>query len=86
MNLDALLFHVQYDIGQALMFRHIPVGSGQQQAVIGMMGAGGPDLLAVDDPALTVEVCTGRGAGKVRPAARFAEELAPGVFTGEYAF
>ena len=37
------------------MLRRVPVGAGQQQALVGMVGAGGPDLLAVDDPAAALK-------------------------------
>src|SRR5207247_10844421 len=79
------LLYVDHEIRQPLMLGRIPIRAGQQQAVIGVMGAGGPDLLAVDEPIVAVQIRTGGGASEVRAAARLTEELAPGVFPGENA-
>src|SRR5262245_26302481 len=67
------------------MLGRIPIRAGQQQAVIGMMGTRGPDLLAVDEPIVAVQIRAGGGTGEVRATARLAEELAPGVFPSENA-
>src|SRR5215475_9970316 len=50
-----------------------------------MMGARGPDLLAVDEPVVAVQIRARGGASEVRTTTRLAEELAPGVFPGENA-
>ena len=85
LHVYARLLYVDHEIRQPLMLGRIPIRAGQQQAVIGMMGAGGPDLLAVDEPIVAVQIRTGGGASEVRAAARLTEELAPGVFPGENA-
>ena len=36
-------------------FFDVRVGAGEQEAVVGELGLGGPDLLAVDDPLVAVE-------------------------------
>src|SRR3954453_22106390 len=42
-----------------------------------MMALGGPDLLTVDDPLVTVEPCRRLQAGQVRAGVRLAEALTP---------
>ncbi len=50
------------------MLRHVPVGAGQQHAVVGVVGARVPHLLAVDDPLVAVELGAGGEPGEVGPA------------------
>ena len=50
-----------------------------------LVSAGGPDLLPVDDPLIAAELGSGHRAGDVRSAARFAEQLAPDILTGQNA-
>ncbi len=59
------------------MLRHARVGPGQQDAVIGIVCAGGPDLLAVDDPFVAILDGAGLQARNIRPGRRFGKELAP---------
>ena len=82
-HFHAALVHGQNEVGKPLVLRHVPIRARQQQAVVRMMGAGGPHLLAVDDPLLAVELGAACRPGEVRTAPRLAEELAPGVFAGE---
>ena len=82
-HFDALLAHVEHEVREALVLRHVPVRACEQEAVVGVVGAGGPHLLAVDDPVVAVAVGAGGCAGEVGAAAGLAEELAPGVFAGE---
>ena len=82
-HLDSFLVHVEHEVGQAMVLRHVPVRACEQEAVVGVVGAGGPHLLAVDEKVVAVAIGTGCGAGEVGAAARFAEELAPSVFAGE---
>src|SRR5215475_14635189 len=85
LHIDTRLLYVDHEIRQPLMLGRIPIRAGQQQAVIGMMSARGPYLLAVDEPIVAVQIRAGGGTSEVRAAARLAEELAPGVFPGENA-
>ena len=82
-HVNAALVHVQDEVGKPLVLGRVPIRARQQQAVVRMVGAGGPHLLAVDDPLLAVELGTACRAGEVGTAARLAEELAPGVFAGK---
>ena len=59
---DARLPHGQDEIGQAFVLGDLPVGAGYQHGEVGMVGAGVPDLLAVDDPLVAVELGPGRPA------------------------
>src|SRR6202008_1933629 len=53
------------------------VGPHRGQAELGLAGAAGPDLLAVDPPAPVGPRRLRPDAGRVRPGARLAEQLAP---------
>ena len=66
------------------MFRLIPIGTGQQQPVVGAKRTGVPHLLTVDDPFVTVTLGAGGEPGQIRPVARLAEQLAPLVLTGQH--
>ena len=85
-HLDARLLHIQDEIAEALMLDGVPIRARQQQAKMGVMGARGPDLLTIDHPFAVLQVGPRRGAGEIGPAARLAEELAPGLLPGEDAF
>src|SRR3984893_16451163 len=50
-----------------------------------LVRAGGPPLLPVDDPFIAAELGPRYRTGDVRSAARFAEQLAPDILTGQYA-
>ena len=62
------------------MLRDIGIGARQQDAVVGIMRAGGPDLLAVDDPVGAILFGAGAQAGDVGSAGGLGEQLAPDVF------
>jgi hypothetical protein len=66
------------------MLGHVGVGPGKQQAVVGDLRRGGPDLLAVDDEVHAIALGPGGQAGQVRSGARLAEQLAPGVLAGQH--
>ena len=55
-----------------LVLGSVGVGAGQHEAVVGELGLGGPDLLAVDDPLVAVEHGRGleRSPGRSRRRAR----------------
>src|SRR6185312_13243037 len=55
----------------------IRVGAGEQEAVVGVVAAGGPHLLAVDHPLVAVEYGRRLQRGQVGAAVRLAEALAP---------
>ena len=75
--LDAGLVHGDDERRDALVPRHVRVGSGQQQAPVGNIGVAGPDLVAVDDVVLTVAGRFRAQRGQVRTGAGLAEALAP---------
>ena len=82
-DLDAFLLDVEYKVAKSLMFCDVPIGARQQQRVLCVMSAGGPNLLPVYDPLVTFLVGARCGTRQVRSAARFAEQLAPSVLAGQ---
>ena len=76
-DLDAGLTHGQHEEADALMFRHVPVGPGQQHAVVGGLGVRRPHLLSVDHPVVTVALGPSAQAGQIRARAGLAVEQAP---------
>src|ERR1035441_7381410 len=50
LDFDTPALDVDVEHRQTLVLGHIGVGAGDEQAVIGIVRARGPDLLAVDDP------------------------------------
>ena len=76
-HLDAGLPHRQHEEADALVFGHVPVGAGDQHAVVGGGGERRPDLLAVDHPVVALAVGAGAQAGQVRSRAGLAVEQAP---------
>src|SRR5665647_77589 len=60
LDLDAGALHVQEEHGEALVFCDVGIRPRQQDTIVGIMRARGPDLLAVDDP--VVAVLFGAGA------------------------
>ena len=82
-HVDAVLEHVEGEVGDALVLGHVGVGAGQQHAEVGVLAARGPHLLAVDDPLVAVLDGPGLQAGQVRAGLRLAEELAPGLLAGD---
>ncbi len=77
--------HVYDEVRQALVLGCVPIGAGEQQTPLGVMRAGRPDFLAVDDPTFTVLHCARCRARQVRTAAGFAEQLTPGVLARQNA-
>ncbi len=53
-DFDARALHVEKEHGEALVLRHVRIGAQDQKAVIRIVRAGRPDLLAVDDPVVAV--------------------------------
>lgn len=81
-RLDARAVHVDDEVGQALVLRHVGVGAGEQQAPAGAVRQAGPHLLTVDNPFVAVGYRRGRQPGEVGTRARFGEQLAPDVLGG----
>ena len=63
LHVDALLAHVEQEVRQALVLRLVPIGTREQQRPVGLVRTRGPDLLAVDDPLVALEVGA-RGGGR----------------------
>ena len=82
-DLDAGLVHRQREVGEASVLGDVPVGTGQQQPVVGVVRARRPDLLPGDDPLVAVALGAGREPGQVRAGAGLAEQLAPRRLAGE---
>src|SRR5690606_3035468 len=59
------------------------VGADEGEAPVGVLGAGGPDLLAVDQEVVALVLGAGRKAGQVRAGAGFGEALAPPDLAGD---
>ena len=64
-------------------FGDVPVGAGQQQAVVGVVRARAPQLLPVDDPLVAVALGARREPGEVGSVPGLAEQLAPRVLAGQ---
>ena len=82
-RLDAGLPHVEQEVDDSLVLRHVPVAARDQEPEVRVVGARVPDLLAVDDPLAVHELRPGAQAGEIGAAAGLTEELAPGVFARE---
>ena len=76
-HLDTGLLHRDEQVRDAGVLGRVGVGAGQQEDVVGVLGLGGPHLLAVDDPLVAVELGPGLQAGQVRSGVGLAEALAP---------
>ena len=83
-DLDAGLAHVEEEAGDALVLGHLRVRAGQEDAEVGDVAAGGPDLLAVDQEAAVALVLGARAqAGQVGAGVGLGVELAPDLLGGE---
>src|SRR5260370_21221942 len=82
---DARLFDVDHKIRQPFVLWRVPIGACEQETVVGMMRTRGPYFLSVDDPMVTVPIRACGRASEVGAASGLAEQLAPGVFSGENA-
>ncbi len=77
--LDALLVHVDDEVGDAAVLRDARVGAGDEDPPTAVLSARGPHLLTIDDPLLTVLHGTGLDARQVRARSGLGEQLAPHV-------
>src|SRR3984893_1503032 len=76
-DVDARLAHVNDEIGDSLVLRRVLVGAGQHDGERRLVRPGRPDLLAVDDPRVTVALGSGGQRREVTAGAGLAEQLAP---------
>ena len=74
------LMHVEQEVGDALVFGLPGIRAGQQDGEIGLVGPGGPDLLAGDDPVVPVADRPGGERRQIGTRARLTEKLAPLFF------
>ena len=74
---DAGRLHVEQQVADAAVLRRVRVRAGEHEHPVGEVGAGGPDLLAVDDVVVAVADGAGLEAGEVAAGAGLAEALAP---------
>ena len=68
--------HVEQDEGNALVFL-AGVSAHQAEDPVGLVGVGGPDLLAVDQEVVALVLAAGLEAGQIGAGARFRIALAP---------
>ena len=80
-HLDTVLAHRNEQIGDAGVLWRRLIGAGEQEAVVGMVTLGGPHLLAVDHPFITIEHRGGLETRQVRTRVRLGEPLAPAGLT-----
>ena len=66
------------------MLRLVGVGAGHEHAPVAEVSQGVPHLLPVDHPFVAITHGAGAEAGEVGPRTRFAEQLAPALFTREH--
>ena len=84
-DLDARLVHVEQEVGHPGVLRCIPVGTGDEDRHVGMVGRRVPHLLAVDDPLIAVAYGGRLQARQIRAGAGLAEQLAPRQLAGQRA-
>src|SRR6266849_1864294 len=81
-HFDTRTLHVEKEHRQPLVLGHIGIGAGDQEAVVRVVRARSPDLLAVDDPVLALFLRARAQAGDIRSARRLGKQLAPDLFAG----
>ena len=77
-DVDAVAGHVDEEVGDAPVRGHVRIGAGQADAPVGLVGAGGPDLLAGQLPAAIGAYRLRPQRGEVGAGAGLGEQLAPG--------
>ncbi|MEZ4480508.1 MAG: hypothetical protein R3B97_05040 [Dehalococcoidia bacterium] len=80
---DARCLHVEQKVTDAAVLGRIGVRTGDEDAHIGAVCAGRPDLLAVDDVVVAIADCAGLERGEIGSGAGLTEELTPGIFAAE---
>ncbi len=78
-NVHPRLMHVDREVADALVLGGLRVGAGDQHPEVGVVAAGGPHLLAVDDPLVAVLDGPSLEPRQVAARRRLAEQLAPGL-------
>ncbi len=78
-HLDARRVHVEHEVGDAPVGRHVGICAGEQDPPPGHIGPGRPDLLTVDDIGVTVTLGPRAQRRQVRTGLGLAEQLAPGL-------
>ena len=76
-DLDARGGHVQEEVGDALLWRAVVRGPGQEDPPVGHVGPGRPELRAVHHVAVPVAYGPGTQRRQVGTGLRLAEQLAP---------
>ena len=76
-HLNAWLTHWHQQVCDARMLYRRRVGARKQEAIVGVVTTGSPNLLSIDNPLVTVEYCSGLEACQVTTAVWFAKALAP---------
>ena len=71
-----------HEVGQAVVLVGL-VGAQEDDHPLGEMGQGGPHLVTVDHPLVTLFLGKGLHAGEVGAGARLAEALAPDILAGK---
>ncbi len=83
-NLDTGLAHVDEEERDATVLRLVRGGARQHEDVVREVALGGPDLLTVDDPLVTVEHRTTAEVAEIAARRRFAVTLAPQVLPAQH--
>ena len=80
-NLNARGVHFKQQERDSLMLGGVGLCSNQAEDPIGQVSRAGPDLLAIDNPLVTVKLSLGSQAGQVTARSGFGISLAPDDFT-----
>ena len=73
---DARRFHVHEQVGDSRLLLGVRVGAHQQEAPVGVMGGGGPELLPVDDVVIALEARLRAQRGEIGTRAGLRKALA----------
>ena len=77
---DAGLMHGEEHEADALVLGHVRIRAHQAENPVGVVGAGGPDLLAIDDEVIAVVFGASAQRRQIRAGTRFRIALAPPHF------
>src|SRR5262249_25560751 len=76
-RLETRCRHLDQESRDALAARGRRIGAGQQEAVLGLLGVGRPDLGAIDDVLLAIRRGRGTQPAEIRAGFGFRKSLAP---------